>query len=250
MTINPQPITVIDTEELLVSVIPRDSRLATICFTGIGHAVGGVDIQSFEFLKSSQNSTTIFIVDRKRSWGNNIIFDDVLNAIAKYIEGKIVNTIGNSMGGFLAVLITRYITTKNAIAFVPQFSVNKKIVPNEMRFDSYVNKITNWKHESLLYSFNETTNYYIFFGEDDPNDVEQRKFFPIKKNIFIFLFKNIGWGHNVAQKLKESKVLYSTIENCLEQINPDLIISKNLSEHNVHYLNPSSDTNSIARAIA
>ena len=101
MTINPQPISVIDTEELLVSVIPRDSHVTTICFTGIGHAIGGVDIQSFEFLKSSQNSTTIFVVDRKRSWGNSINFDDFLDAIAKYIEGKIVNTVGNSMGGVL-----------------------------------------------------------------------------------------------------------------------------------------------------
>ena len=237
MIINPQPISIIDTEKLLVSVIPRDSHVTTICFTGIGHAIGGVDIQSFEFLRSSQNSTTIFVVDRQRSWGNNINFEDFLNAIAKYIEGKIVNTVGNSMGGFLAILITKYITITACIAFVPQFSVSKKIIPNENRFDSYVNNITNWKHESLLNSFNDTTAYYIFFGLDNSIEDEQRKLFPIKKNIVMFLFADNGWAHNVAQKLKEYEVLYPTIQNCFEQINPDLIISKNLFGHNVHYLN-------------
>lgn len=160
-----QQINLIDTEDLIVSVIPRDSDVTTLCFTGIGHAIGGVDVQSFEFLRSSQNSTTIFIVDRKRSWGNNIDFDEFKVAIDKYIDGKTINAIGNSMGGFLAILVTRFISIRSCVAFVPQYSVNKQILPHENRFDEYTNSISCWKHESLLDSFNSSTAYYIFLAQ-------------------------------------------------------------------------------------
>ena len=229
MNINPQPINLIDTEELLVSVIPRDSHTVTLCFTGVGNAIGGIDIQSFEFLSCSKNSTTIFIVDRKRSWGNQINFDGFINSITKYIEGKTINTIGNSMGGFLAILVTRFIPVSSCVAFVPQYSVSKRIVPNENRFDKYVDKILEWRYESLFGFFNKKTSYYIFFGSDNAIEDEHRKLFPVQKNIHLFLFTENMWAHRVAKKLKEYQILYPTIKSCFELASPNEIISKNLA---------------------
>ncbi len=231
----PAQIILIDTDELLVSVIPRDSESTTLCFTGIGHAIGGVDIQSYEFIKSSQNSTTIFVVDRKRSWGNNIDFDLLIKRITPYTEGKIVNSIGNSMGAFLAILATKFISISSCIAFVPQFSVNRSIVPNENRFDQYVNDISNWKFISLADAFNNNTAYYVFFGKDNGLEDKHRALIPIQKNISMFVFKDAEWSHNVAQNLKEVQLLYPVIKSCFELRNLNEIIQEHLSNYAMIY---------------
>src|SRR5437868_4250885 len=131
----------VNDENIRVSVIEQNSSTVTLCFTGVGHAIGGVDVQSEEFLNASKMATCLFIIDKKRSWGNSIDFESLGKVIGPYIEARTVNTIGNSMGGFLAVLATRFFPVDVAVAICPQFSVSKRIIPTESRFDSYVRAI-------------------------------------------------------------------------------------------------------------
>jgi len=215
--------TVIDTENFKVSIIENESSHVTLCFTGIGHAIGGIDIQSEEFIKSSMMSTSLFIVDKHRSWGNNIDFSELKKILDPYIKDKIVNSIGNSMGGFLAILASKFFDIKCTVAIVPQFSVSKKIIPSESRWDNYVDKIKEWKYESLVDSFNDDTQYYILAGTGGRDD-NHLKLIPNKKNIHKIYFKNVRFIHDVANILKHDGLLYPVIQDCFKGVNSSEII--------------------------
>ena len=130
---NMQKLTLVDDEFLRIIVVPNTGDTATLCFSGVGHSFGGIDVQSPEFYKCSDRATSIFIIDKKRSWGNKIDFNFAIDTIKPFIEGKVVNSIGNSMGGFLSILVTRFIDVSAVIAFSPQYSVCKSIIPSENR---------------------------------------------------------------------------------------------------------------------
>ena len=143
-------ITLFEDETTRISSIENlESNYVTLCFTGVGHALGGIDVQREEFLKASNESTAIFVVDKLRSWGNKLDFRQLVRIVNLYSSKKKINAIGNSMGGFLAVIASKHINIDNVVAFVPQYSVNKKIIPNENRWDKYVNEIREWVYLSM-----------------------------------------------------------------------------------------------------
>ena len=205
----------IDNEEVKVSILTGSSENIVFCFTGVGHAMGGIDVQKEEFYRISNSATTIFIVDKKRSWGNNIDFDRLRLFLEPYIHNKQLFALGNSMGGFLAVVASKYFSFNAVVAFVPQYSVSKKIIPSENRWDIYVNQIHKWKIESLEECFLDHTQYYIF-GDNSQNEKVQLSFFPEQNNIHKVIIKNSEWNHKVALKLKELDVLYDCILGCFE----------------------------------
>lgn len=221
--------TLIDNDYITVRVICNESsHFSTLCFTGIGHAIGGIDIQSPEFIKSSNNSTSVFIIDKTRSWGNCLDFDQLGTIIRPFVDGKIVNAIGNSMGAFLAILASRFFCMDSVVAFVPQYSVSKKIIPEEIRYDRYVNNIKSFKFESLAGAFNERASYYILSGYSG-FDRKQLDLFPILPNINKIYFKNPKMSHNVAQRLKNDGVLYDVIESCFMKMSPSDILKNSLA---------------------
>lgn len=130
-----------------------------------------------------------------------------------YIEGKVVNSIGNSMGGFLSILVTRFVNVSAAIAFSPQYSVCKSVIPTENRWPQYINLIDRWEYESLEGSFSDKTQYFIF-GARAEMEGAQLRLFPKLQNIHKVVFRNADFGHQVVKKLKESGDLYKVIESC------------------------------------
>ena len=132
-----------------------------------------------------------------------------------YLNAQTV-AIGNSMGGFLAVIAISCLPISVCISFVPQYSVHQEIVPNEVRWAEYRDKIKVWRYPSLAGYFNSTTRYHIFSGGADFEKQHWSKF-PSMPNIHNIVFK--PWGHNVAQKLKSKQLLYPVIKKCIAKQN-------------------------------
>lgn len=204
-----------DDENLTVAVTESRSNSVILCFTGIGHALGGVDVQSPEFTRASKDATAFFIVDKTRSWGNKIDFELLRALIMPIAEGKSIFTLGNSMGGFLAILATRFFNIRSAVAFVPQYTVSKLLLPHETRWNIYVDEIKVWRFESLEGSFNDQTNFYVIggLGGDDDKHLER---FPSLPNVHRIYFLEPEFMHNAAAFLKEQGLLYPVIEECLK----------------------------------
>ena len=127
------------------------------------------------------------------------------------------------MGEFLSVILTNYLNVKVSISFVPQFSVNRKIIPDERRWDKYVDNIKEWKFVSLENYFNNFTQYYIFSCD---TKVEERHWgkIPFKKNICKVIFENTD--HSLSLILKEKNILYNIISLCFNKDNPTQLIEK------------------------
>jgi hypothetical protein len=198
--------TIYEDSNLKISEKQGDSENIFLCFSGVGKAMGGIQIQQEEFNRATDGATAIFIVDKTRSWGN-IDWNLLSEVISPYLVNKRVFSIGNSMGGFYAILASRHFLIKKVISFVPQYSIHKSIVPLETRWSMYTSKIRNWKYISLEGSFNDKTEYHVFYGKDQ-EDAVHKKLFPKQKNIIMHTYPG---NHYIVKDLKDQGLLYGLI---------------------------------------
>ena len=183
-----------------------------LSFTGIGHGMGGIEVQKAEFGRAGRIiDNVIFVTDKTRSWGNSLNFNTVAKQILPFIKNKDVYSIGNSMGGFLSIVATHYLPIKKSISFAPQYSVDPVYVHWEHRWKSYTDKISNYSIQNAGSYLNDRTAYFILSGGMG-NDKKHAMLFPIKPNLFHYQFPKIG--HNVATSLKEKGVLDRAIQSC------------------------------------
>ena len=215
-------------DNIKISIIERDLPSVTLCFSGAAANDQGVDIVGEEFIRASLTATAIFIVDKKISWANNIDFELLKNTIAPYIQNKIVNAIGNSMGGYNAIIASKYINITTVVSFVPQYSISHKVMPHESRWNCFGKNITNWRIESLDGHFMSYTQYYIIAGSTGGDRAHLEKM-PTTDNIKKIYFVGIFYDHNIAPVLKRHNLLYDVINDCFANVNPTIIIQTKLS---------------------
>lgn len=116
------------------------------------------------------------------------------------------------MGGFLAILSARRLGAAQAIAFVPQRSIDPEIVPNERRWTNYTKNIQLVKYKDLSDAFDTPTKFSVFFGKDE-QDATHLQFFPTQKeNLDLFVLEDCS--HDAASFLKKHGQLYPVIEAC------------------------------------
>ena len=183
-----------------------------VVFTGVGHAMGAIDIQREEFYNQHKLGMVIWITDKKRSWGNNLNIKKISSAVKKFSENRKIYIIGNSMGGFLAILFSKFLEAKKVIAFSPQFSVCPDIVPDEKRWMNHRQFIDEYRYKDLSDSFDRNTKYALLIGDGQHEDIHYSKFikFSLLSNIELIRFKDTG--HKVASNLKDLNLLNQSID--------------------------------------
>lgn len=208
-----------DSYLLIKGIKNEGSSVCVISFTGVGHLMGGVDVQREEFVGSAlKNGSVFFVTDKTRSWSNNI---DEKRLKSQFIEfgsfDKIVS-IGNSMGGTNALLLGGFLGSHTIIAFTPQFSVHPGIFPrlSNKQITLWRDAINKWKYKSVEDSIAVGTREYIFHG-DSLEELLQAVKFRKQKNRVHFIIKNCG--HDVAMKLKEKGALSTIVDKCIMNAN-------------------------------
>lgn len=186
-----------------------------VSFTGIGHGMGGIDVQRIEFSGTAhRHGGLIVVTDKNRSWGNNISSEKLVGLIEPLVRGKTVITIGNSMGGFLALLFAPIIGARLAIAFAPQFSVDASIVPDETRWMEYRKNINSFRYPSLKGRLDKKRTYYTINGATPLEEIHWKRF-PVGGNLHHFVVSGIG--HDVALQLKKAGILNRVIDDALKE---------------------------------
>lgn len=203
---------------LKISWMDGDGPFCLATFIGVGFGDGGVDVQGEEFKKLRPDlGPQIYIFDKTRSWGNRLDMTKVCQIVQQRAQGREIVCLGLSMGGFLAVAMSRALGARTCIAIAPQFSVNPEIMPNEHRWDIYTTRIQDWRIPSLDGCFTDDCTYYCFFsGIED--EVEHLVRFPVQPNVHRFLIP--GSIHNTGAILKSMGLLYPVIEGCLDRREP------------------------------
>ncbi|GGL79144.1 hypothetical protein [Wenxinia marina] len=192
----------------------RETGSVLLSFTGIGHEMGGINVQKPEFFGVGRSfDNIVFITDKTRSWGNRLDFSAVREAITPAIGDRTVHSIGNSIGGFNSIVSTHYIPTHTCIAFVPQYSVNPSVVPWETRWKKYTSRIESFRIDRAGDHMNDTTRYFLFSGGDGP-DRKHAEMFPVRENLHHYAFPGIT--HKVAQTLKKMDALDRVVQSCFD----------------------------------
>ncbi|MEL7689621.1 hypothetical protein [Citromicrobium bathyomarinum] len=192
-----------------------DAHTVFVCFTGIKQGLGGLGAEEFVGSTRREGHTALFVSDLQRSWYNGFPPEHLQTILRPYVEGRRVITLGNSMGGFGAIWAAQWLGAERAIAFAPQFSVHPDIVPGETRWTEWRNRISEWRVPSLLDSFADGTDYFVFHGDADSEHYHQ---FPERPNILNVVIADSG--HGPAAKLKEAGVLGEVFAQCLSGKDP------------------------------
>lgn len=209
-----------DNDMAVLHVAGRDDE-AIVAFTGVGHQLGGIDLQTPEFARSDGDETKFFVIDKQRSWGNNIDWSVLSQLVRDKVPNARLMTLGNSMGGFLAILAVPLMGAQKAIAFAPQWSVDPAVVPNEERWKEYRSEIAVFQHSDLSAAAEQPAWAHVFFGNGDKDRVHLEHF---KAAGFSPVVLREG-GHNVAKYLKETDLLYPVINACRNGEDPRHLLS-------------------------
>tara|TARA_B000000557_G_scaffold263699_2_gene267139 strand:- start:1782 stop:2420 length:639 start_codon:yes stop_codon:yes gene_type:complete len=200
-----------------IQFIDNGSSKTIVSFTGLAHGFGVSDFKKeFMGLLKQSDFNVMFVADREVSWYNTIDVDKIKS---KLVDQEEIITIGNSMGGYNAMQFPNDINVAKAIAFAPQYSIHPDIVPDDPRRNKQAKKIKQWRYKHLI--FNGTTEYYIFIG-DDKSETYHLDMMPDKQNVYKFVIEG---GHGIAKILKEKGILYSLIEDCINET-PQIVAKK------------------------
>jgi len=204
--------TVFDDDVMTVLHIPGRKDECIVSFTGVGHALGGVDLQNPEFARSSSDETKIFIIDKERSWGNNIDWEKLKSLVDSLAPNAQITTLGNSMGGFLAILSAPILGAIQTVAFVPQWSIDPATVPEESRWLEYRQKIKKIHYPDLSEAVRSKSKIYTFFGINGKDKVHINFFIQAKTETYVLG----NCDHDVAAYMKRKGLLYPVISACRE----------------------------------
>lgn len=194
--------------------LPGTDSNVLLSFTGVGHRMGGIDVQRPEFFGSGRSfDNIVFVTDKTRSWGNRISLQDVAKILAPVTARARVSALGNSMGGFLAIAASAEIDLETVIAFVPQFTIDHAVAPIKPNWRTWLGDISGFSLRDLSGAFVSGCRYWIFSGSTE-TDTAHAALFPQAQNVRHFRLPESE--HNLARDLKARGALYPLISGAFE----------------------------------
>lgn len=126
-----------ETEDLRLSYAPGDApRRLVVVFAGLNQNLGGVADQEFSGSGSGAGrDAVLFVADKQRHWyaapdvGARIV--ETVKRIAADLGVKDITALGNSMGGFGAILLAPRFDARAVLAFAPQISMDPSVVADK-----------------------------------------------------------------------------------------------------------------------
>ena len=199
----------------------NNSKNLLISFGGFKQGLG---MPVFEFYNSFSSVTCdkIFIKDDNKAWYHKGIDEDLysINLIYKYIKGVIsegdyekVCFVGNSMGGYAAILFGVLLNVDEILVFSPQTFINKwsRFIYKDKRWGIQMNEIYKYKNRSVEYfdlkRFLKRNKYYsgklsLYYSINDKLDKIHAE--RLKNINFVELFPIDFGGHNIVRELKKT----------------------------------------------
>lgn len=176
-----------------------------VSITGIGHRQG--KWQRIEFPKiasASGENTVVFVTDKRRTWFNGAgLIEQIVEAIrelSKRLGIRWIATLGNSMGGYGAVLLANLIGAQQAIAFVPQFTMDDRVL-REPRWQDYKAGMARFAVASLAECMGPPCRFFVLHGARG-QDRRHWPLFPTGQNAQYWIVP-LG-THAAAARLQEA----------------------------------------------
>lgn len=207
MTAKP-PITVVhDDDTLRISTsAARPGGAAVVSFTGIGAKADVVQDEEFRRVGSAGDRHAVFVTDKSRSWYNTQDqYEQIVAAVRDLTaDAASVVTIGNSMGGFGALLFAEPLGARVAVAFAPQVSIDRRVIPQEKRWSEHVGAIASIRFTDVNAAIGATASYVVLHGSRG-RDAFQIAALKPRENLRHYVMRS--GRHNVAADLKDRGAL-------------------------------------------
>jgi len=177
-------------------------------------------LEFVKYANASPQHHFLFASDRNRSWLNDEALAETLCAevqgyAAAHGLARIV-TLGNSMGGFMALALAPLLGAEAAIAFSPQFSVDPEVVPEERRWQQFRSRIKAFRYRDLSASLAAPMRCYLFHGDTDGEQQHWRKM-PYLSAGQHYIFP--GHSHFMVRWLHDRQVLHPIIDAAINNQN-------------------------------
>lgn len=217
-------------EAILTDIIGRNSLL--VSFGGIYQGLG---IPVFEFFNSlsNLNCDKIFIRDFHQAWYHRGLNDHIqsIDDLKGYLEGIIKNyhyssvcMIGNSMGGYAALLFGKLLHADRIISFAPQTFIDRlhRIIYLDQRWRKQISTIHKYAQKQpkyfdlkhLLKMGMHESRITIFYSSGHRLDSCHAERLKGIQNVELISF-NEG-GHQIVKKIRENGELIRLLSECLE----------------------------------
>lgn len=206
--------TVLQDEELMLRWLPGSTRRMVVVFTGVKAGFGGAPLDEFAGSASdSGHNNVLFVTDRRATW---FAAPGLWRRIVKLIrylrktEGiEEVVTLGNSMGGYGALLLPHALRVRRAIAFSPQLTMDRALI-DDTRWPDIQKRFGAPSVRNVGETFADTrTQYYLTAGGGCREDVEHLGFAPEISRVHRFVLPK--GRHNIAGALKDAGILHEVI---------------------------------------
>ncbi|MBY6140664.1 hypothetical protein KUV26_14565 [Leisingera daeponensis] len=185
-----------------------------VCLSGVG--TKRHEMPPFEFPGTASDggrNHILMVAEKRRSWMND---PDLTALIVQEIERIRVQfsitetvTLGNSMGGFMALVLPQLTRIDRAIAFSPQFSMHPEHVPEETRWQYWRRRFPPYRFETVGSLDPERCGHFIFHGDAPEEEIHWRRF-PAGRSIHHYILE--GTGHNLVAGLKAQGLLARTVQ--------------------------------------
>lgn len=198
--------------DLRIQYKPGRNRILVISFGGRGGLKDNFKRPVNEFYRlasgADDENHVLFIQDNTNSWMNGDGHDAAIAAVIddqrKALGIERVVTLGNSMGGTMALLIAKLTQIDAAIAIAPQFSVDPKIVPFDKRWMEDRTAIAHFRYPDVSDIPFDKTRCTVMHGVQK-EDGQHAPLFPVHPELTHFVFPD--YGHSLASSLhKEGKL--------------------------------------------
>ncbi len=200
------------------NIIPGSEKL----FLFFGGLVGSIGMFPFEFYRSAQilDHSKIFFRDISQAWyqrglpgigGNAHVIGDYLQAKIEESGASEIRFVGNSMGGYAALMFCAMIGRGKAITFVPQTFIcpKKRLLLGDERYQDKVQAL----HQNLtatdivdlkrwIAERNPAMEAQVHVSDEDPVDMLHANELEGFGNIEIYRYQQ-GGGHDLVQWLRD-----------------------------------------------
>ena len=206
--------TVLQDEELILRWLPGSTRRMVVVFTGLKAGFGGAPLDEFAGSASDKGKNNVlFVTDRRATWFAAPGLWRRIVKLTRYLrksEGiEEIVTLGNSMGGFGALLLPRDVRVRRAIAFSPQLTMDRTLM-DDTRWPDIKDKFGDLPVDNVGGTFADTkTQYYLTAGGGCREDVAHLDFAPEMNRVHRFVLPK--GRHNIAGALKDAGLLSDVI---------------------------------------
>lgn len=156
----------------------------------------------------------LFVSDLRWSWYSRAgLMEKIVDYVTRIRDMEEVTevvTIGNSMGGYGAMILPRFVPVTRVAAFVPQVSMHPDLVQEDRWLGVMKNHGTYpVKTAGDVVTAQGGTEFYVTFGRKQKKDQAQAALLPEAANLTVNMLPRCG--HDAAEKMKAAGVLNKAV---------------------------------------